>query len=64
MASIIAHELEKKRSRIKTLTPGTRSLSRERDKCAWTFGSATTLPTGAKYNMTWLAQLPDSAQVG
>ena len=52
MASIIAHELEE------TVTdPNLNAWYDSRgaenaDKCAWTFGSTSTLPSGAKYNMT------------
>jgi hypothetical protein len=52
MASIIAHELEE------TVTdPDLNAWYDNRgaenaDKCAWTFGTTTTLPSGAKYNMT------------
>lgn len=52
MASIIAHELEEA-----TTDPDLNAWYDTRgnenaDKCAWTFGTTRTLPTGAQYNMT------------
>ena len=52
MASIIAHELEEA-----TTDPDLNAWYDVRgqenaDKCAWTFGSTSTLPSGAVYNMT------------
>ena len=53
MASIIAHELEEA-----VTDPDLNAWFDVRgqenaDKCAWTFGTTTTLPGGAKYNMTF-----------
>ena len=52
MISVIAHELEEA-----TTDPDLNAWYDTRgqenaDKCAWTFGTSTTLPSGAKYNMT------------
>ncbi len=52
MASIIAHELEEA-----VTDPNINAWYQSRyqenaDKCAWTFGSTTSLPGGAVYNMT------------
>jgi hypothetical protein len=52
MASIIAHELEEA-----TTDPDLNAWYDHRgaenaDKCAWTFGATSTLPSGASYNMT------------
>jgi len=53
MASIISHELEEA-----TTDPDLNAWYDSRgqenaDKCAWTFGTTTTLPSGAKYNTTF-----------
>jgi hypothetical protein len=52
MASIIAHELEEAVTdpNINAWYQG--RYQENADKCAWTFGTTTTLPSGAKYNMT------------
>ena len=52
MASIISHELEEA-----TTDPDLNAWYDTRgqenaDKCAWTFGTTTSLPSGARYNMT------------
>jgi hypothetical protein len=52
MASIIAHELEEAVTdpNINAWYQG--RYQENADLCAWTFGTTTTLPSGAKYNMT------------
>jgi len=52
MASIIAHELEEAVTdpNINAWYQG--RYQENADKCAWTFGTTTTLPSGARYNMT------------
>ena len=52
MASIISHELEEARTdpNINAWYQG--RYQENADLCAWTFGTTTTLPSGAKYNMT------------
>jgi hypothetical protein len=52
MASIIAHELEEAVTdpNINAWYQG--RYQENADLCAWTFGSTTTLPSGAQYNMT------------
>lgn len=52
MASIIAHELEEAVTdpNINAWYQG--RFQENADKCAWTFGSTTSLPSGAQYNMT------------
>jgi len=52
MASIIAHELEEAVTdpNINAWYQG--RFQENADLCAWTFGATTTLPSGAKYNMT------------
>lgn len=52
MASIIAHELEEATTDPDLNAWYDRRGMENADKCAWTFGSTTTLPSGAKYNMT------------
>lgn len=52
MASIIAHELEEAVTDPDLNAWYDRRGMENADKCAWTFGSTTTLPSGAKYNMT------------
>jgi hypothetical protein len=52
MASIIAHELEESASDPDLNAWYDTRGYENADKCAWTFGSTTTLPSGAKYNMT------------
>jgi hypothetical protein len=52
MASIIAHELEEATTDPDLNAWYDRQGAENADKCAWTFGSTTTLPSGAKYNMT------------
>lgn len=52
MASIIAHELEEAVTDPDLNAWYDRRGRENADKCAWTFGTTTTLPSGAKYNMT------------
>ena len=53
MASIISHELEEATTDPDLTAWWTTATGQENaDKCAWKFGSETTLPSGAKYNMT------------
>ena len=52
MASIIAHELEEAITDPDLNAWFDRRGLENADKCAWTFGGTTTLPSGAKYNMT------------
>jgi hypothetical protein len=53
MASILSHELEETATDPRLSAWWQTSTGEENaDKCAWTFGSETTLPSGAKYNMT------------
>jgi len=52
MASIIAHELEEAATDPDLNAWYDRRGYENADKCAWTFGTTTTLPSGAKYNMT------------
>lgn len=60
MVNVIAHELEEAAS-DEDLNAWYDSRGYENaDKCAWTFGTTSTLSNGAKYNMT----LPTSAQIG
>jgi hypothetical protein len=52
MASIIAHELEETNTDPDLNAWYDSRGAENADKCAWTFGSTTTLPSGAIYNMT------------
>ena len=52
MASIIAHELEETNTDPDLNAWYDSRGAENADKCAWTFGATTTLPSGAKYNMT------------
>jgi hypothetical protein len=52
MASIIAHELEEAVTDPNLNAWYDSRGAENADKCAWTFGTTTTLPSGAKYNMT------------
>ena len=52
MASIIAHELEEAVTDPDLNAWYDSRGAENADKCAWTFGTTTTLPSGAKYNMT------------
>jgi hypothetical protein len=52
MASIIAHELEEAVTDPNLNAWYDTRGAENADKCAWTFGATTTLPSGAKYNMT------------
>jgi hypothetical protein len=52
MASILAHELEETNTDPDLNAWFDSRGAENADKCAWTFGSTTTLPGGAKYNMT------------
>ena len=52
MASIIAHELEEAVTDPNLNAWYDNRGAENADKCAWTFGTTTTLPSGAKYNMT------------
>ncbi|MCU1265968.1 MAG: hypothetical protein JWM21_2286 [Acidobacteria bacterium] len=52
MASILAHELEETNTDPDLNAWYDSRGAENADKCAWTFGSTTTLPSGAKYNMT------------
>lgn len=52
MASILAHELEEAVTDPDLNAWYDGQGAENADKCAWTFGSTTTLPSGAKYNMT------------
>jgi hypothetical protein len=52
MASIIAHELEEAVTDPDLNAWYDGRGAENADKCAWTFGTTTTLPSGAKYNMT------------
>ncbi|HET8874859.1 MAG TPA: hypothetical protein VFO53_00905 [Casimicrobiaceae bacterium] len=52
MASIVSHELEEAISDPDLNAWYDRRGQENADKCAWTFGSTTTLKTGAKYNVT------------
>jgi hypothetical protein len=52
MASIIAHELEEAVTDPNLNAWYDRRGMENADKCAWTFGSTTQLPSGAFYNMT------------
>ncbi len=59
MVNVIAHELEEAAS-DEDLNAWYDSRGYENaDKCAWTFGTTSTLSSGAKYNMT----LPTSSQI-
>jgi hypothetical protein len=52
MASIIAHELEEAVTDPQLNAWYDRQGAENADKCAWTFGTQSTAPNGAKYNMT------------
>jgi len=52
MASIIVHELEEAVTDPNINAWYAGRYQENADKCAWTFGTTTTLPSGAKYNMT------------
>ena len=52
MASILAHELEEAVTDPDLNAWYDGRGAENADKCAWTFGTTTTLPSGAKYNMT------------
>ena len=53
MISVIAHELEEAATDPDPRSGWTDSNGAENaDKCAWTFGNYSTLPSGAAYNMT------------
>ena len=52
MASVIAHELEEMITDPKLNAWYDRRGYENADKCAWTFGSVSLLPSGAYYNMT------------
>lgn len=52
MASIISHELEEAVTDPDLNAWYDRRGQENADKCAWTFGTTTTLPSGAKYNTT------------
>lgn len=52
MASIVAHELEEAATDPDLNAWYDTRGYENADKCAWTFGATTTLPTGAKYNVT------------
>jgi hypothetical protein len=52
MASIIAHELEEAVTDPQLNAWYDSNGYENADKCAWTFGATTTLPGGAKYNVT------------
>ena len=52
MASIIAHELEEAVTDPDLNAWYDNRGQENADKCAWTFGTTFTLPSGAKYNMT------------
>jgi len=61
MASILAHELEEATSDPDLNAWYDRRGYENADKCAWTFGTQSTAPNGAKYNMgfagrNWLIQ--------
>lgn len=53
MASIISHELEEAVTDPDLNAWYDRRGAENADKCAWTFGSTSTLASGAKYNMTF-----------
>jgi len=53
MASIISHELEEAVTDPDLNAWYDRRGNENADKCAWTFGSTSTLSNGAKYNMTF-----------
>jgi len=52
MASILSHELEEAVTDPDLNAWYDGQGAENADKCAWTFGTTTTLPSGAKYNMT------------
>ncbi|HEX7273643.1 MAG TPA: hypothetical protein VF420_15975 [Casimicrobiaceae bacterium] len=52
MASILSHELEEAITDPDLNAWFDKRGMENADKCAWTFGSTTTLPSGAEYNMT------------
>lgn len=52
MASVIAHELEETVTDPDLNAWYDRSGAENADKCAWTFGSTSTLSNGSQYNMT------------
>jgi hypothetical protein len=52
MASIISHELEESVTDPDLNAWYDTRGQENADKCAWTFGTTTSLPSGAKYNMT------------
>jgi hypothetical protein len=52
MVSIVAHELEEAVSDPDLNAWYDNRGAENADKCAWTFGTTHTLPSGAKYNMT------------
>jgi len=52
MASIIAHELEEAVTDPDLNAWYDRRGAENADKCAWTFGTTTTLSSGAKKNVT------------
>jgi hypothetical protein len=52
MASIISHELEEAVTDPDLNAWYDNRGAENADKCAWTFGTTTTLPSGARYNMT------------
>lgn len=53
MVSVIAHELEEAASDPDLNAWYDGSGAENADKCAWTFGTTSTLASGAKYNVTW-----------
>lgn len=52
MASVIAHEATEAATDPKGDAWYDANGDENADKCAWTFGSSSTLASGAKYNMT------------
>ena len=57
MASIISHELEEATTDPDLNAWYDRRGQENADKCAWTFGSTSTLPSGAKYNVTFAGSM-------
>lgn len=53
MVSVIVHELEEAASDPQLNAWYDASGYENADKCAWYFGTTTTLPSGAMYNVTW-----------
>lgn len=56
MASVIVHELEEAATDPLVNAWYDSSGMENADKCAWTFGSTSTLPGGAQYNVSWGAR--------